>query len=796
MRPRSAAPIRLQIEPRTLRLAAPRQGTQLQISIPGGSEPRDVTSSVRYFVSPPGVVEVSPTGWVSGLKDGDAAVRVRYVAGRSVAEATIPVTVRGVSANVPVSFANDVVPALTLAGCNQGACHGAAPGRGGLKLSLLGDDPERDFQALLREAGGRRVNRAEPGASLLLRKPAMQLPHAGGLRLRTGSSGYRLLAQWLAEGAPGPTWGERRVASLLVTPPSRLLRPGEQQQVRVLARYSDGSTADVTTSARYNTNDDSVAGVDGPGLVRAAGPGATAIMIRYQGEVAVARVSVPFTQVARAAPRAGDGFVDRWVSREWDRLGLLPSRTCTDGEFIRRASLDATGTLPSPERVASFAADPDPLKRAKLVDELLERPEWVDYWSLYLGDLLRNNRTLVGEKGMWAFRAWLREGLRSDRSLNEMIRQMIDVRGSTYRNPASNYYSVVRTPEELAETTSQVFLGVRLQCAKCHDHPFERWKQADYYGFAAYFARVKYKGFSDIGSFGGDQLVLTADTGEVQHPKSLQPMQPKPLLGDAPTVEGGRRLSALAGWLAAPENPFVARNFVNRIWARLMGRGFIEPVDDVRSSNPPTHPELLDALSSDFVAHKFSLKHLMRRILTARAYQLSSAPTRQNVRDERFYSRYYVRRLPAEPLLDAICSVTGVPESFVGLPAGTRAISLPDSTVGSYFLETFGRAPRLVACECERDAGANLAQVLHLANSDFIQNKLTHQNGRLASLLAAGKSDAEIADAFYTLAFGRPPSADERATAIKCVAQAASRKEGLEDLVWTLLNSREFLLNH
>jgi uncharacterized protein DUF1553/uncharacterized protein DUF1549 len=835
---RSAVPfprkiLKLEVEPASVALAGPRGRQQLLvIALHADGSREDVTDQARYSVVPGGLVRVSSTGTVAPLRDGTGRLRILLPAapGRAGLEAVAPVSVREAQAKTPVSFVNEVVPALTRAGCNQGICHGAQHGKGSFRLSLLGFDPEADYSAIALEAGGRRAVRSRPEASLLLRKPTLALPHAGGLRLPAGSLELRIVEEWLAYGAPGPLFDERRVTGISVSPSGAVLRPGSRQQLRVIARYSDGSGEDVTARARYSTNNDGVARIDDEGQIRAAGAGETALVVRYQGQVAVARATVPL-------PGAGkqdwpqDSFVDAEIQAAWRRLGLSPSAPSTDGEFIRRVYLDAIGTLPEPERVRAFLAEcaaereemrkwgngemkssissfphfpisssPPPRARAKLVDEVLNRPEWVDYWTLYLGDILRNNREVVGEKGMWGLRAWIQDSLRRGKPYNEMVRELIDVRGSTYRNPAANYYSVARTPEDLAETTSQVFLGIRLQCVKCHNHPFEKWTQADYYGFAAFFARVRYKGFPDIGSFGGDQLVLIADSGEVKHPKTGQPMTPKPL--DAPPVQedGAGRLAALAEWLADPQNPFVARSMVNRIWARLMGRGLIDPVDDVRSSNPPTHPELLDRLTTDFAEHGFDLKRLMRRILTSYTYGLSSVQSRRNAGDERFYSHYTVRRLPGEVLLDALCGVTGVPERFPSLPAGTRAISLPDNQVRSYFLETFGRPARVAVCECERDSAPNLTQTLHLLNGPFLQEKIASPEGRLASLLKEGKSDREIIETIYLLAYSRPPEADELEAALKLITeeQAApeNRRKGLEDLLWTLLNSREFLLNH
>jgi hypothetical protein len=452
---------------------------------------------------------------------------------------------------------------------------------------------------------------------------------------------------------------------------------------------------------------------------------------------------------------------------------------------------------PPPLRLLHPPLHPEPsAARARLIDRLLERPEWVEFWTLYFGDILRNNRQLVGEKGMWAFRDWIQDCLRSGKPYNEMVRELIDVQGSIHRDGAANYYSVAKTPEDLAKTTSQVFLGVRIECAECHNHPFEKWTQNDYYHLAAYFAGVKYKGFHGSAHVGGDYLLVLDDNAQVKHPRTGQVMQPKPLEGEAQDLPGHARLKALADWLGNPQNPFVARNVVNRIWGRLMGRGIIDPADDVRASNPPTHPELLDALTADFVKHGFNLKHLMRQIAGSYVYTLSSQASKANEKDTQYYAYYRPRRLTAEQLVDAVCTVTGVPEQFPGLPASFRAIMLPDTQVRAPVLDTFGRPAREAVCECERSDEPNLSQTLVLTNGEFIQQRITAPKGRLAQLVAAGTSDEEVLRDLYLRALARPPTPDELKKAKTFLQAGEAREQTLQDLFWTLLNSREFLLQH
>lgn len=793
----AAAPsptVHLEVDPPTVKLVGPRAEQQLLVTACAPDGRRwDVTREVGYRTR--GAVVVDGQGRLRPRGSGVGVIELRYPArGPMAARRELRVTTAAAAHAPPVSFVNEVIPALTHTGCNQGACHGAHAGKGGLRLSLLGFDPDADFIALTREGGSRRLVRADPEQSLLLRKPTAAMPHGGGLRLPPGSQELQLLRQWLREGARGPLPGERRVARLAVAPTERVIAPGERQQLRVTVTYSDGSAEDVTGRAHFSTNNDAVVAVDGSGLLRGVTAGAAAVVARYHSQVAVARVAVPFATAGKTAPYpAPRTLIDLPIQAEWRRMGLRPSPTCTDAEFIRRVSLDAMGTLPEPERVTRFVADPDPRKRERLVDEVLARPEWAEFWTLYFGDILRNNQTLVGEKGMWSYWRWMRDSLATGKPYFQMVRELVATRGSTAQNGAANYYNVAKTPEDLAETTSQVFLGIRLQCAKCHNHPFEKWTQNDYYQLASFFGGVKVKPEpAGVGS-----LILMTAEGKVQHPRTGAVMTPRVLGGHQQEIAPGERTAVLAAWLGDPQNPHVARNIVNRIWARLMGRGLIEPVDDIRTSNPPTHPALLDALTREFVVGNGDLKRLMRTILTSTAYGLAARATRENARDEQFYTHYLVRRLTAEQLMDAIGAVTGRPEKFAGFPAGYRTIALPDPAVArAPLLAAFGRPERVTACECERSAGANLSQTLYLINSDFVQRKIADPEGVVAQRLASGKSDNAILDELYLRAFARLPRAAERAAASRARATAGSRKECLEDVLWTLLNSQEFLLQH
>jgi hypothetical protein len=795
----------------------------------------DVTPRVVLRSLQPHIVVVGADRVLRPVADGQAVVKVAY-AGRTT---QFTVRVKDSHRRAPIEFTREVVPILTHAGCNQGSCHGSQYGKGGFKLSLSGFEPSLDYFSIVKHAGGRRALPFDPPQSLLLRKPTLTVAHQGGLRLKLGSRDYRILEAWLREGAPGPGANDPVVQKVEVFPTARILHAGEKQTLVVRAIYSDGVVRDVTPWARLNTLNDGVASVSPEGVVTAIGRGETAIMVRFGGEVSVARITVPFAHIAKYPNLPRYNYIDEHILRKWKMLGLLPSGLCDDATFIRRVYLDVIGTLPSPEEVRAFLADRSSDKRAKLIDRVLDRPEYADYWTLKWGDLLRSTPSYLGGKGMWSFTNWIREQFRNNTPMDRFAYALITAQGSTYTTGPANYYRVARTPPDLAETTAQVFLGMRLQCTKCHHHPFERWSQADYYKFAAFFARVGLKGSNEFGIFGGEQVVRLATNGEVTHPKTGEVMKPTPLGGYPATMRvrtlktaelidpdpdaNGDRRKLLAEWITK-DNLLFARNIVNRYWGYLMGRGLVEPIDDQRATNPPTNPELLDALAKDFVAHGYDLKHLIRTICNSRVYQLSSQPTKQNQGDTAFYTHYYIKRMPAEVLLDAINTATGTQEKFGGLPPGFRAIQLPHPQIESRFLDLFGRAPRVIACECERAAEPTMAQALNLMMGDVVNRKVQDANGLIAKLMAAKKSDEEIIQTFYLTAMSRPPTTQELQLAQRAVhalcdrpvllpsrqipylpqarlprteeAKAVDRKAALEDILWALFNSKEFVFIH
>ena len=716
-----------------------------------------------------------------------------------------------------ISFNNDIVPVLTRLGCAMGACHGSQFGKGGYKLSLAGFDPDLDYQNTVKAASGRRLSLTDPAHSLLLMKPTMAVPHGGGLRLIPGSADYKLLSRWIQMGAPGPNPADPTISSIEVTPSERILpRTGAALDLKVMATYSDGHKRDVTAHTRLSSLNDAIAACTPEGHVTAAGQGQTAIMVRYGGLATVSTIIVPFKKSSAPVPEGKFTYpadtisakLDAMVARKQLQLNLPASPVCDDATFARRLFLDILGTAPTRTELEAFIADKSPDKRSKLTDALLERPEYADYWTLKWGDLLRSNRPALGSKGMWSFTNWIHEQMRSNRPVNEMVKELILAQGSTFTNGPSNYYRVASNPQDLAETTSQVFLGVRMQCARCHHHPFEKWSQGDYYQFAAFFARVGLKGSTDFGIFGNENVVKVQDGGEVYHPKTGALMRPAALgvqpallkegtkLPD-PDADGDRR-KALADWLTAPDNHLFARNIANRYWGYLFGKGIVNPIDDQRITNPPSNPQLLDALAEDVVKSGYNLKHLIKTICATRAYQRSSEALPGNAKDELFFTHYQPKRLPAETLLDAIDFACGTREKYQDLPVGTRAIQLPDPAVSSDFLDVFGRPQRLIACECERQTEANLSQTLRLMNGELVNRKAGQAGGRLADLIAKGASDQAILNDLYYAALARPPRLSEKRAVFTVLAftPQEGRKAVFEDVLVTLLNSKEFLFNH
>ena len=710
----------------------------------------------------------------------------------------VPVRVSGIVARPVVGFTDQVLPLLSRAGCNAGACHAAQYGQGGFKLSVFTSEPLKDHLAIVRSSLGRRISTVDPASSLLLKKATGAVIHGGGKRLE--GTDVRALEKWIAGGAPGPLGHSPTVTQLEVRPTRRVGPVGLTQQLCVTARYSDGKTRDVTAWAKFDSTEEGVVRVSPAGLARTVGRGLGAAMIRYEGHAILSQFVVPYSDKVDLAGWADHNFVDRLARARFQELGISPSPLCDDATFLRRACLDAIGTLPTAKQARDFLADTDAHKRKKVIDRLLGLTgdptqdvytnEFASYWALKWGDLLKNNSAVLGEQGMWAMHNWLKDSVRRNKPLDRLVRELITARGNPYDNGPANYFVAFRGADAVAETTAQVFLGTRVQCAKCHHHPFERISRSDFQGLANFFRQVASKPSAGYGKLGGPSVILVRGDDTPQNfPKAILGM-PVPA-----RLKGGKidRRELLADWLTAPENRALARNIVNRQVAYLLGRGLVEPIDDLRATNPPSNPELLDALAEDFVKGGYDVRRLMRTIMTSRLYQLSSQPTPGNAGDRRFYSHYLVKRIAAEPLLDAIDAVTGTPTRFKKLPLGTRAIDLPDARYENYLLAVFGKPRREGVCECERVTEPNLAQALHTLNSTTIMAKIAHPQGRLARLLAAKKSDADLVSELYLAALGRPPSAAEQAVLGKLRAQALDRGAFYQDLLWSLLNSKHFL---
>ncbi|HEV3438133.1 MAG TPA: DUF1549 and DUF1553 domain-containing protein [Gemmata sp.] len=763
-------------------------GQQLLIADNG----RDVTREATYVSSNTAIANVDSKGYITPAGDGNAVIRVTV--GNERLE--IPVTVKGYGTGRSVDFCTEVMPLLSKHGCNAGGCHGKASGQNGFKLSLFGFDTEFDYAAITKEARGRRLFLAAPDQSLFLVKAAGKVPHGGGKRLAPESADYQVVRRWVAAGAPASAPDAPKVSRIRVLPTDGVLRPGQMQQLAVIAEYSDGSMRDVTRQSEYQSNLDVVASVDADALVKAAKQsGEAAIMARHMGYVAVFRAMVPHGPSLAEIPEfKPNNRVDELAVTKWKKLGLRPSPTSDDATFIRRVSVDLCGRLPTPAEARAFLEDMSTDKRAKLIDKLLDSPDYPAYFAMKWGSILRNSNLAGADQAAVAFHLWLKDMIARNRPYDEFVRGIVAAAGEWQDAPAVNWLWQNRDDQlhMVTADVAQIFLGTRLQCAKCHHHPFERWGQADYYGLAGFFTRLGRKSFGQPPPYYASATPTTGErdplTGKTPEPKYLDGPIAKFTRDDDPR-------HALVDWMVKPENPFFAKALVNRLWGHFLARGLVSEVDDLRETNPPSNPELLDFLAREFITHKYDVKHIIRTILNSKVYQLSAEPTEDNKHDHQNFARYYARRLPAEVFLDSVNFTCGTRGGFNGVSSNARAVDLPHEGFGSYFLDTFDRPKRVTVCECERSTGATLGQVLLLANSDEIESKIADGNGRVAKFFKDKKPAKEMIEELYLVAFSRFPTPAELKRTMEYIELSGNRQKGVEDVLWALLNSREFMFN-
>ena len=796
-----AAQAEIELIPGVVKLSTTQARQQLVVQEKeSGEYLGQVTEGLEFGSSDESVVKVID-GRAVPVGNGAAMVTVKSEAGESQAE----VHVTGQEKEFRWSFRNHVESVLSKAGCNSGACHGARAGQNGFRLTLFGFDLAADYSYLTRQARGRRIVPTDPGRSLLLTKPTGVVPHKGGVRLDVNEIEYRVLAEWIAEGTVGPSDSDAVIDNLEVLPRYSSQKPGDAQQLVVLAHFSDGSTEDVTRWAKYKTVNQNVALVGDHGEVSVVGPGEGAIKVWYLNINQLAFVSVPFENnlpknAFENEPAAN--FIDELVNEKLKKLRVPPSPLCDDATFVRRTFLDSSGILPTHGELTAFLEDETPSveKRARLVEALLQRSEFVDYWSYKWSDLLLVNSAVLPKAAVDSYYKWIRERVDSNLPWDEFVRQIVTASGSTLVNGAANFYSLHQSPEDMAETVSQAFMGLSINCAKCHNHPLEKWTNDQYYGMANMFSRVRAKGWGEGNNAGDAKRVIFSDTqGELLQPSTGRPQSPRPLDAEAvPFSATGDRRIVLAQWLTSPENPYFARSIANRIWANYLGVGLVERVDDLRVTNPASNENLLNAIAEYLTENKYDLRALMRAIMLSTTYQRSSERVDGNETDARFYSRYYPKRLKAEVLLDALSTVTGVPTEFAGHDKGTRALQLPDSNVANYFLSTFGRPDRIITCECERSDEPSMTQVLHLYNGDTLNSKLQSNENVIAVSMKEMASSKDIIQRLYLSAIGRYATEEEVARLSEIIdaeTPEEDRRIVLEDLYWSVLTSREFLFN-
>lgn len=786
--------VELQTIPPRLEMNGIRDSRRLLVlgRLPDGQSV-DLTTEAKLTVEGE-TVAVEADGYVSPRKEG-AAKLVVTAGGRQI---EVPVEVKSAKPE-PISFVREVMPAMSKVGCNQGTCHGAQDGKNGFKLSLRGYDPEYDYFALVDDLSGRRFNRSVPAQSLMLLKPTQGVPHVGGFLFDEDSRYYKLIQQWISEGCQFDN--QTRVERVEILPPNPVIdREGRKLQQIVIAHFADGTTRDVTRDAVFSSSNFNTATVTNStassGVVESLRRGETAILVRYEGAYAANQITVLGDRSGFAWKDSPEfNFVDKHVNTKLRKLKTLPSELCTDAEFLRRVSVDLTGIPPGLEQVKAFLADSrdSKTKREAKIDELLESAEYIDHWTLKWSDLLLANRKFITEKGVWGYRNWIRSAIATNRPYDQFVSDLLTANGSTFQNPAANYYRISREPSAVMENLTQVFLGTRFSCNKCHDHPFERWTQGQYYQLSAYFAAVGRK----PGAVAEEEIIFPMRSAQpVVNPRNNVAVAAKFPYQHAGAVDAkGELRQQLSQWLTSKDNPYFAASVVNRYWSYLLGRGIIDPVDDIRSSNPPSNPALLAALSEDFIAHGMDLKHLLRTIARSHTYQRSFQSNKWNEDDAENYSHFLPRRLTAEQLFDAIMVSSGSPVTLPGVPAGFRATQLPDPNIQIGFLDMFGRPPREIPCECERAAEVSLAQTLNLINGPTVSEAIIHPQGLIARLLAGNTDNRTLIEDIYLSVLNRTPNDEETQKALGYFLAVDTRAEAAQDLMWALMNSPAFLFN-
>ena len=773
----------------SLKYLSDRQRILIQARLTDGST-RDVTSLAEIQAQDPLCITFK-----GSQATADSAGKTTAKVSWKGFESKLPITVANSdNGERPLRFRNDILPVLTRAGCNAGKCHGSASGKDGFRLSLYGFDPEGDYYRITREMSGRRINLAKPDNCLLVNKAIGEVPHTGGMRIEAGSEGYRKLVRWLASGAQADPTETPIPTSIEVYPTNAVMsRPEEQQQMIVVARYDDGSMRDVSDLTVFFSNNDAVATVSDTGMIIGTGPGSAFMMARFDQFTAGTSMVVRSGKEYVKPQFVPNNYIDEFTLARWLDLNVVPSELCTDEVFLRRVYLDTIGLLPTEEQRHQFLNDKNPLKREKLVDNLIESDHFLDMWIMKLAEMLQIRRANgLTAKGLSLYDAWLREQVHSGATIDKIVRDLIPASGSTFENPPTSYYQTETTPQLLAENIAQAFLGTRIQCAQCHNHPFDRWTMDDYYGFAAFVSQIGYKQAKDPREI----TVYNLGEGSLEHPIAGRKVQPKFLGGTQPETKVGEDYRvALAEWLTSPENTAFAKNLGNVLWAHYMGIGIVEPVDDMRVSNPPTNPELLDKLGRKLVEYKFDVRQLARDICNSKTYQLATQTNSDNAWDDRNFSHARIRRMRAEVLLDCISQVTNTSDRLAGLPLGGRAIQTPDGASNNYFLETFGRATRNTPCTCEVSTSPTLSQALHLLNGESTSGKIA-EGKWIQKLAAEGKSTTQIVDAIYKTCLTRAPTEAERTAIEQKLKESKEPNTELVDLFWAVLNSNEFIFNH